>query len=303
MALQIIAENQKMNPDFMAGFFETEESWDPEYAKLLGVDLDRCVYWDQREHGAEKGLDILVSLASSGEFDMLVINSVAGLSPQEERDAEMGKSSMALTARMLSKLFRVITGAAAKNNCTLVFINQTRANIGGYGNMPETTGGKALRFYCSQRVWMRKVKIEASDPITPADGVKINCSVVKNRYAGGKNPYSVCSYYARFGEGIDVIAEMPPLLEKSGILRRAGSWYYYEDASGKPLVVNGTECKFRSKQSLVDELKANDVLREELMIKIEDYINNGKVSSATLTEEEIAEIKKADADNEKLFEA
>ena len=94
--METIAHNQKKDPEFMAGFFETEESYDPEYAAKLGVDLDRMVYWDQREHGAEKGLDILGALIASGQFNMIVVNSVAGLSPQRERDGEMIDVGMAL---------------------------------------------------------------------------------------------------------------------------------------------------------------------------------------------------------------
>lgn len=152
MAIEIIKHNQeiakKENRQFMAGWFESEESVDPEFLEDLGVDMSSVVYWDQRNVSAEEGFDILRALVSSGEFDMIVVNSIAGLCAGKELDDDMEKQNIGLTARLLSKLFRVITAAASKNNCTLLFINQIRMNIGVmYGN-PETTTGKYYIFSC-----------------------------------------------------------------------------------------------------------------------------------------------------------
>ena len=146
LAIEIISHNQKIDPNFVAGWFETEGSVDPSQLEAFGVDMDRLVYWDQKEVGAEQGFDILRSLVSSGEFDMIVCNSVAGLCPTKEVEDEMDKANIALTARLLSKLFRGITGGADKNGTSLLFINQIRNNVGVMFGNPETTTGKNISF-------------------------------------------------------------------------------------------------------------------------------------------------------------
>ena len=136
LAIETIAFNQKNNENFIAGWFETEESFDYEYAEMLGIDTDRIVIWDQRDTGAEQGLDILRGLITDGSFNMIVINSVAGLTPKKELEDDIGKANIALQARMMSKLMRVITGSAAKNKCSIIFVNQLRTNVGQmFGNV------------------------------------------------------------------------------------------------------------------------------------------------------------------------
>lgn len=131
LALETIAYNQKKDSDFMAGWFETEGSYDPDYAKnVFGIDHKRCTYWDQKDYGAETGLDILRGLVSSGVYNMIVINSVAGLTPKKEIVDNIEDQNVALTARMMSKLMRVIVGMADNSGTTLIFINQMRTNIG-----------------------------------------------------------------------------------------------------------------------------------------------------------------------------
>lgn len=130
MAIEIIAHNQKINPDFIAGWFETEGSIDEEILKSFGVDMDRLIYWDQTELGAEQGLDVLRGLIASKQFDMIVVNSVAGLAPKKEIEDDIEKQNVALTARMMSKLMRVITGICFKSKTSMVFINQVRTNVG-----------------------------------------------------------------------------------------------------------------------------------------------------------------------------
>jgi len=147
MAIETIAKNQKTDPEFVAGWFETEGSVDPDQLKMFGVDMSRLVYWDQTEVGAEQGFDILRSLVASGQFNMIVVNSVAGLAPRVEVEGDMDKANIALTARMLSKLFRVITGSAYKTKTSLVFINQVRTNVGVMFGNPETTSGRTLSFF------------------------------------------------------------------------------------------------------------------------------------------------------------
>lgn len=302
MAIETIAHNQKLDPNFTAGWFETEGSIDPEQLEAFGVDMDRLVYWDQKDVGAEQGFDILRSLVSSGEFDMIICNSVAGLCPTKEVEDEMDKANIALTARMLSKLFRVITGAADKHGTSLVFINQIRANVGVlFGNPETTTGGKALAFYASQRVGMRRVKLEKADPITEDEGLKVRCRTQKNRYAKG-NPYKVCDYIAIYGVGIDSVSELPDILEREGILSKSGSWYYWKDDNGDNKVFDGQECKWRSRSVLVEELRDNDALRTELEEAIKKLQTSGK-AGVSVSAEEIQEIEQSNKELENLMEA
>ena len=229
--------------------------------------------------------------------ELQVNNYCAGLSPQKERDGNMEDVGMALQARMMSKLFRVVTGAASKNKCTLVFINQIRSSMDMY--KPEaTSGGAALRFYASQRVSMRKVKVMAGDPIKDDEGVKINCSTVKNRASGQSNPYKRCTYYALFGKGIDRIIAIPDIMEREGIVRKAGAWYYWEDENGKPLTVAGVECRFQGRNALIDTLRNNEAFYEEVVRVIEEKISLGATKGESLSAEEIAEAKRLEAEED-----
>lgn len=147
LAIQTLAYNQSINPDFVAGWFETEGSIDLETLEMFGVDLDRLVFWDQTEVTAEKGLEILRRFAASGEFDMIVVNSVSGLCPSAEYEEDLEKAHVALLARLMSKLMRVLTSAAYRTQTTVVFINQLRTdvNAGKYQN-PNVTSGKKFAF-------------------------------------------------------------------------------------------------------------------------------------------------------------
>lgn len=301
LAMETVAYNMKIDPEFTAGFFETEESYDPEYARMLGIDLDRFVYWDQREYGAEKGLDILIALVASGEFNMIIVNSVAGLAPQREIDGNIEDSNMALVARMMSKLFRVVTGSAAKNKCSLVFINQIRSTMDQY--KPEaTSGGQAISFYSSQRVRMSKVKVQASDPITEEEGVKINCSTIKNRCAKGGNPYKKCTYYAIYGKGIDRMISLPDILEREGIMRKSGAWYYWEDESGQPMTVAGVLCKFQGKNALLETIRTNEGFYDAVATAIQEKALKGQTKGISMDQEEIALAKKEEEQGKELLE-
>jgi recombination protein RecA len=287
LMIETIVLNQHLNPNFVAGWFETENSVDEDQLKMFGVDMDRLVYWDQKETGAEQGFDVLRGLVSSGQFNMIVVNSVAGICPKTEIEDDLEKSNIALSARLMSKLFRVITGAAAKNKTTLVFINQTRSKVGVmFGNPETTTGGKALQFYASQRVRMSKIKIAKEDPITEEEGVKIRCHSMKNRTTTG-NPYTTCEYYAIYGEGIDSISELPGILEDNGILQKAGSWYYWKDENGQVINFHGLECKFKSKKVLINALKSNKQFKKQMEELVDKTLSNGKAKSVSMTQEEI----------------
>ena len=187
---------------------------------------------------------------------------------------------------MLSKFFRVANGIASKNKITMVFINQIRDNVGQmFGDTTTTTGGKALAFYASQRIKMNKNKIMASDPIKEEEGVKISCIIHKNRFAGRYNPYTKCIYYARYNSGIDSVVAVPQFLLDAGIIRQAGAWLYYEDSNGNPYNINGTLCKFSSRNAFLEALRTNKVLFDTLVGKLNNV-------SQTQNASEIAEIEK-----------
>ena len=285
MAIETLAYNQKMDPEFIGAWLETEGSVTKEILELHGVDLNRLVYWNQEDvDNAESALDVIRSLVSSGAVDLVIINSIAGLAPKVETEDDLEKQNIALVARLLSKFFRVITGPANKNKVTMVFINQVRDKVGTmFGNPETTTGGRAIPFYMSQRVRMNSIKIMASDPIKDTEGVKISCIVQKNRFG---YPGAKTTYYANYKTGIDNIVVLPTLLQEAGIVRQAGAWWYYEDENKQPLTVGGIECKFKSKNDFLDALRNNDVLREELMSKLD----NLNLKTESVSDEEMAEI-------------
>ena len=291
LAIDTIVLNQKADPNFVVAWLETEGSVTETILQDHGVDLDRIIYWRQEDAGnAESALDIARAFITGGDVDAMVVNSIAGLCPKVENEDDLEKQNIALTARLLSKFFRVATGVASKNDVTMIFINQVRDNVGQmFGNPEAVSGGKALAFYASQRIRMSQVKLDASDPVKKEDGIKVSCIVKKNRFAGKNNPYTKCNYYATFADGIDSIIPMPQMLLNAGIVRQAGSWWYYEDTNGQPITVNGTLCKFNSKNAFLDALRNNKALHNELLSKL------GCLSVAQ-NEEEMAEIEAENAE-------
>ena len=299
LAMEIIKENQEKDPDFVAGWFETEESVDAKQLEAFGIDMERLVYWDQSDIGAEQGFDILRSLVESGEFGFIVVNSVAGLCATKEVKDEMEQQNIGLIARLMSKLFRVVTGSASKNKTTLLFINQVRDKVGVmFGNPETTTGGKALNFYSSVRIAMSKVKLDKSDSITEEDGLKVRCRVKKNRFAIG-NPYKECDYYALYGIGIDSTVEIPNILEREGMIQKSGSWIYYPSKDNYTTIA-GVECKWNSRKAFVEALKKNvDLLNffNDIIDKLYDSENAG----SHLSKEEIEKIEQEDKELKDAF--
>lgn len=270
LAIDTLVKNQKLDPNFVGGWLETEGSVTEQMLADHGVDLDRLIYWRQEDVGnAENALDILRGFVVGGDIDMIVVNSVAGLAPKTETEDDLEKQNIALTARLLSKFFRVVNGFAAKNDITLVFINQIRDNVGQmFGDTSTTTGGKALAFYASQRIKMNRNKIMAADPIKEEDGVKISCIVHKNRFAGKNNPFTKCIYYATYANGIDSVIPMPTMLLEAGIMRQAGAWWYYEDAQGQLITIDGIAGKFSSKNNFLDVLRTNEKWYNEMLARL-----------------------------------
>lgn len=295
LAIETIAHNQKEDPEFIAAWLETEGSVTEEILQKHGVDMERLVYWRQEDVGnAESALDISRAIIAGGDIDMMVINSVAGLAPKTETEDDLDKQNIALVARLLSKYFRVITGQASKNNVTILFINQVRDNVGAMYGGPTTTGGKALGFYASQRVFMNQNKLEASDPIKKEEGMKIGCISKKNRFCLNGDPFTKCVYYVTYVNGIDSIVPIPAMLISKGIIKQSGSWLSYEE-NGKIASVEGVMCKWQGKNNFIDALRTNEAFKTFFVGKLDNL-------SVRQTDEEIAETEREEKELAKEFE-
>ena len=220
LALQAIAECQKGGG--CAAFIDAEHAIDPRYAKNLGVDIDELIL-SQPDSG-EQALEIAEVLIKSGAIDLVVVDSVAALVPQAELDGEMGDSSIGLHARLMSKAMRKLAGAMNANNCTTIFINQLREKVGVmFGNPETTTGGRALKFYATIRIEVRKS--EAIKNGSEVIGNKVNVKVSKNKVAP---PFKSCQVEIYYGEGISHLSEVVSLGVELGIIEKAGSWFSYK---------------------------------------------------------------------------
>ncbi len=220
LALQCIAECQKSGGK--AAFIDAEHAIDPRYAKALGVDVDELIL-SQPDSG-EQALEIAEVLIKSGAIDLIVIDSVAALVPQAELDGEMGDSNIGLHARLMSKAMRKLAGAMNANGCTTIFINQLREKVGVmFGNPETTTGGRALKFYSTIRMEVRKS--EAIKSGQDVIGNKVNVKIAKNKVAP---PFKTCQVEIYYGEGISHISEIINLGVEFGIIDKSGSWYAYE---------------------------------------------------------------------------
>ncbi len=220
LALHAVAEAQKAGG--IAAFIDAEHAMDPSYAKKLGVNIDEL--WISQPDSGEQALEIAESLVRSGAMDIIVIDSVAALTPQAEIDGDMGDSHMGLQARLMSQALRKLTGLLAKSNTTIIFINQIRMKIGVmFGNPETTTGGNALKFYSSVRIEVRKIETlsRGTDDIY---GNRVRIKVVKNKVSP---PFKKVELDLLFGEGISYIASVLDAALKYELLDKSGSWYSY----------------------------------------------------------------------------
>jgi recombination protein RecA len=254
LALQIIAQAQKAGG--YAAFIDAEHAFDPKYARALGINTDELLV-SQPDSG-EQALEITETLIRSGALDVIVIDSVAALVPRAELEGEMGDSHMGLQARLMSQALRKITGVVSKTRTSCVFINQVREKIGVmFGNPETTTGGRALKFYSSVRIDIRRIgSIKKGDEVL---GNRTKVKIVKNKVAP---PFKVVEFNILYGKGISRISEVLDLAVEYDIIEKRGSWYRYE---GEP-IGQGTDAAIQFLEE--DEELANKIeasVRAKLM--------------------------------------
>ena len=253
LALQAIAECQKTGGK--AAFIDAEHAIDPKYAHNLGVDIDELVL-SQPDSG-EQALEITEVLVKSGAIDLIVIDSVAALVPQAELDGEMGDQNVGLHARLMSKAMRKLAGAMSTHNCCAIFINQLREKVGiMFGNPETTTGGRALKFYSTIRIEVRKS--EAIKRGTDIIGNKVNVKVAKNKVAA---PFKTTAVEIYYGEGISRISEIIALGTDFEIIDKSGAWFSY----------NGEKIG-QGKEAVRAYLKANPEIQTEIENKIKEKL-------------------------------
>lgn len=278
LTLHAIAEVQKTSGQ--AAFIDAEHALDPVYAKNLGVDIDNLLV-SQPDSG-EQALEICDALVRSGAVDIIVIDSVAALVPQQEIDGDMGASHVGLQARLMSQALRKLSGTISKTNCIVIFINQLREKVGVvYGNPETTTGGRALKFYASVRIEIRKA--ESLKNGTEIYGNRVKCKVVKNKVAP---PFKTAEFDILYGSGISKSSEIVELGVNLGILDKSGAWISYNGTrigqgrdnaratiDNDPSLAAELEAKIKEKASTVDMLEIGED-------EIEDNLDEEDVDSA-----------------------
>jgi len=274
VALSIVSQAQKLGGE--VAFIDVEHALDPEYAKLLGVDIDSMLV--AQPDSGEQALEIMEALVRSNAIDVIVLDSVAAMVTKAEIDGEMGDTHVGLLARLMSQAMRKLTAAISKSNCVAIFINQVREKIGVmYGNPETTTGGRALKFYSSVRIEVRRG--EALKSGSEIYGNRTKCKVVKNKVSP---PFKECEFDIIYGEGISRVGEVLDLAVELGIVQKGGAWFSY----------NGSKLG-QGRDNSKEFLKQNP----EIMQEIEDKIMESKEKIAmTSTKSKKVEAVKAAAE-------
>ncbi len=257
LALHIVAEAQKMGGT--AAFIDVEHALDPAYSEALGVDIDSLLV-SQPDTG-EQALEIAEALVRSAAVDVIIIDSVAALVPKAEIEGEMGDNHVGLHARLMSQSLRKLTGALSKSNCTAIFINQLRDKIGViYGSSETTTGGRALKFYASVRIDVRRVEsIKVGGEVI---GNRTRAKIVKNKIAP---PFKEAEFDIMYGKGISKEGEIVDTGLKLGILSRSGAWFYY----GETRIGQGRD---NVKQLLLDNPELMKELEEKITVAMTEKV-------------------------------
>jgi len=253
LALHAIAEAQKEGG--IAALVDAEHAFDPTYARKLGVDINSLLV-SQPESG-EQALSIVETLVRSGAVDIIVVDSVAALVPQAELEGEMGDSVVGLQARLMSQALRKLTGAISKSSSVCIFINQLRDKIGVmYGSPETTTGGKALKFYSSVRLDIRRIaQIKDGEEVV---GNRTKVKVVKNKVAP---PFKIAEFDILYGEGISVLGELIDLAVEFGIIKKAGAWFSY-----------GSEKLGQGRENVKRLLKEDETVRNTIRQQVRDTL-------------------------------
>ena len=280
VALHMVAEVQKRGG--IAGFIDAEHALDPAYAKNIGVDVDN-LYISQPDNG-EQALEITETMVRSGAVDIIIVDSVAALVPKAEIDGDMGDSHVGLQARLMSQALRKLTAVISKTNCVVIFINQLREKVGVmFGNPETTTGGRALKFYSSVRLDVRK--IETLKQNGEVIGNRTRVKIVKNKVAP---PFREAEFDILFGKGISTEGDLVDLASNAGIIQKSGAWFSYEGNK----IGQGRE---NAKQFLLD----NPEIREEVDRRVREHygiVDGVKEAEASDDAKQAKAKKKADTE-------
>jgi len=261
LALHVVAEAQKLGG--IAAFIDAEHALDPVYAKNLGVNIDNL--WVSQPDSGEQALEIAESLVRSGAVDVIVVDSVAALTPQAEIDGDMGDAQMGLQARLMSQAMRKLTAIIGKSRTIIIFINQIRMKIGVmFGNPETTTGGNALKFYSSVRLEVRKTETIEAGKDTDAIGNRVKVKVVKNKVAP---PFRRAELEILFGKGVSAEASLLDAAVKHGIIDKKGAWYSY-----------GEEKVGQGRDSAREYMIQNRAFAEEIEKKLRKIMFPGRES-------------------------
>ena len=281
VTLHMISEVQKRGG--IAGFIDAEHALDPVYAKNIGVDIDN-LYISQPDCG-EQALEITETMVRSGAIDIVVVDSVAALVPKAEIDGEMGDSHVGLQARLMSQALRKLTAIVSKSNCTVIFINQLREKVGVmFGNPETTTGGRALKFYSSVRLDVRRIEsLKQSGEVV---GNRTRVKVVKNKIAP---PFKEAEFDIMFGEGISKVGDILDLAVENNIVNKSGAWYAYE----------GNKIG-QGRENAKNYLKENPAVCEEIEKKVRESFGLAEVTEEPVKEKETGKSTKKTAKSEEL---